>query len=123
MKTELVSLYEIEYIPELWDWLDLKDDDYFADDPLSFFEGDPDMIKHEGYTEYFMFLEIKDTLYIISNTDEPAVWDILQRFADDADSFDYPEPNDWDSFHNTDNAIAFRNGRGYVYNIYHFDAE
>lgn len=118
MKTELIYLYEIANYPELADYLELTDEE----DLLILFQGDPDMIRYQGYTEYFFRVVINDVKYIISNTEHSDVWDILKSFFSDnfEKTFSCPDPNNWDSFYTVDNAIAFRDDRGYVYTIYHF---
>lgn len=119
-KIELVSVYLLDEYPELMEITGLNECDYLKDDPLVFFEGHSDMVKHEGYTEYFADIDINDTKYIISNTDEPDVWDMLEKFfsADFGESFELTEPNNWDSWYSLKNGIAYRGGRGYVYTIW-----
>ena len=126
-KLRFISVYELGHEPELCEWLDLEDDEYFKDNPLSFFEGDPDMINIFGYTSYFMDVEPEnsDYKYIIVSDDVSDVQDYLERFfsEDFETEWQLTEPNDWDSFwHNEEKneTIAYRGGRGYVYKIWQF---
>ena len=126
-KLRFISVYELEYEPELWEWLGLEDDEYFEDNPLSFFEGDPDMINIFGCTSYFIDVEPKKSEYkwIIVSGDVSDVEDYLERFfsEDFETEWQLTEPNNWNSFwHNEDKneTIAYRGGRGYVYTIWQF---
>lgn len=123
-KIKIISLYELEFHSDLWEYLDLENDERFQDDPMILFEGDPDMIKEGGYIVYFMDVKINDTLYIIVSDDsEPELNDCLESFfKEDFDNeWEYSELNNWESFWQYDNiAIAYRGGKGYVYSIWHF---
>lgn len=128
MKIEILSIYEVENYPELWEYLDLEDDDYFNEDRISFYEGDPDMINIFGYTSYFFDVKIKDIHYVIVSDDVSEVENYLETFfSDDFKQYwQLTEPNDWDSFwHNEEKneTIAYRGGSGYMYTIHEFKNE
>lgn len=119
-KIEIVQAWEIEFYPELWDFMELKDDEYYEEDYLTLFEGDPDMLKIDDYITYFMDLTVNDTKYIITNSDEPDDFEILKKFFSDdfKESFETTEPNNWESWEQLNNGIAYRGGKGYVYTIW-----
>jgi hypothetical protein len=123
-KIEVVSLYELQEYPELWEHLDLKDDEYFEDEPLSFFKSDSDMIQLFGYTSYFKDIQIKDTLYIIVSDHVSDVEYHLESFFsnDFKNEWKMTEPNYWNSFwYNKGEVIAYRGGSEYGYTIWEFD--
>jgi len=117
---QLVSVSEIESYPELWAWLDLEDDELFNEDYLSFFEGDPDIVKVNGETSFFSMHDVDQTRYVICSGEDADTWDFLTSFAgaDFQDVFYDPNENNWETFDNASTAIAYRGGRGYVYTIW-----
>lgn len=122
---KIISVYDLEFEPDAWEWLDLEDDEYFEDDYMTLFEGDPDMINIFGYTSCFMDFETDENHYVIVSGDVSDVEDYLERFFSDdfQNDWELTEPNNWDSFwHNEEKkeTIAYRGGRGYVYTVWKF---
>jgi len=122
---KIISLYEIEEFPDAWEWLDLEECEYFKDNRMTLFEGDPDMLKVFGETHLFIDFETEKNHYVIVSYDVSDVEYYLESFFGEELEEDWriTEPNNWDSFwHNeeSEELIAYRGGRGYCYTIWEF---
>jgi len=117
-KTEHVNIFDLpDFLVE-----DLGID---MEDPLSFFEGDPDMIKVLERIEYFCLYEYEGTTYIISTADSGDCMDdifieLLDKFVEGSEFWENPDHETWDAYDSADIAIAFRNGSGYSYSIFEY---
>lgn len=95
------------------------DSDYEDFDALSMFEGDPDIIRINGQTGYFIHVKETDTVYYYYEEYGEHIDRILIDFFEKRLHFDHCPENvqSWEWFENH-NGIAYRGGYGYVYNIY-----
>lgn len=114
-------------------WYDDDDEDF---DSLSFFEGDPDMIKISGQTGYFA--ECGEKVFIYFDDFKGHAEKMLQVFFDTfatgvtlggnswlSRKKELPETvtraNTWQEWDKIQNGIAWRGGAGYVYALFNFD--
>lgn len=103
-------------------WTDGASYDNF--DELSFFEGDPDIIKYDGQEGFFFYDENNNTCYYwieVYGKEVQEVEEILRAYiTEDRECFNYWDEDTeqtWDYFDKHKNVIAWRGGRGYVYSI------
>lgn len=116
----------ISRYPDLQDWVRFFDDDPNSPDfvACSFFEGDPDILRCDGYNQYFLAVDLNDTRYVLTSdivTDSERL--MLERFFSDdfQDSFTKGVQS-LESFNQSDRSIAYRGGSGYVYTIWYYAA-
>lgn len=124
--TEIINVgedpYEAFEIAKKEGWIDDNEtlDDF---DVFSLFEGDPDMIKINGTTGYFMSYNHK-ILYVSTSDDaNNEIEDLLRKFySEDFKSYFTNEtPQTWENYDSEDfNGIAYRGGSGYVYTIWKY---
>lgn len=119
-----INLLEDYY--ELYEWgledgfikPEISYEDY---DVLTFFEGDPDIIKVNDETGYFFYREETDTLYYyFDEWKGDNIGDILEEFIGKRlreESRDMSIQS-WNWFNEANSAIAYRGGYGYYYYIY-----
>lgn len=81
------------------------------EDVYSIFEGDPDYVIANGFKTAFM--EYKNYIIVAQLDDE--VEEVIQRWLD-GEGIDVPNCS-WAKFDKMKNAIAYRGGRGYTYDI------
>lgn len=129
---EFIHINDIEPENWLYDLLELKELD--KQDPEfgreQCFEGDPDTIKTPNSTTQFIDIEPEHPnnpdgkRYIISEqTLEETETGMLNAYFNNEDwEFnDGKEVQNWNSFWNSNFAVAYRGGKGYVYDIAIFD--
>ena len=113
----------IVYYPELADWV--RTFDYDPDDEnfdaLCLLEGDPDIIKYDGWRMYFIDVDLDGVKYILTSDEvDDKAREMLTRFHD-TDVYDTyyesAEDNTWRGFEALPEAIAYRGGQGYYYGI------
>ena len=93
-------------------------------DELNWFDGDPDMIKIDGSVWYFDFSPVDTNRENIcfywaecySSEETESIVSMLEEFRNR--NLQTAEPNNWDTWHNMKNGIAYRGGSGYLYIIY-----
>lgn len=88
---------------------------------LQFFEGDPDIIKVDGQTGYFCEYRNKVFYYLDDWTGTGL--EMLKAFFEDEHQDGIECGDDiqsWTAWDGIENGIAYRGGRGYVYNIFNF---
>lgn len=101
-------------------------------DELTFFEGDPDMIKYKGQLGFFFFDENNRHCYYyleVFGEERDEVEDILSSFCSSLGEYYEPYKEDewsdccpdsiqnWKAWDKMQNGIAYRGGSGYVYGI------
>lgn len=94
--------------------------DNFHECILDFFGADPDLFIIDGTEGYFCICEDIDTVFYYCDDWENKVPEVLENFVEgDQHLFHFDEENQsFDHFYASENAIAFRNGCGYIYKIY-----
>lgn len=112
--------------PELAAWARWFDDDPDSPDfnAGSYFEGDPDTLRCDGSTQYFLAVDLGDTRYVLTKEEvTDSEEEILRHFFSDnfQDHFNMG-PQTWEHFHQSDRCIAYRGGSGYVYTIWDYVA-
>lgn len=131
---EIINVCEDSY--SLWEYCrenELTDLEYeeWCDNggDLQFFEGDPDMIKLDGETGYFALCGDKVFFYMDAWDDSRARGILRDFFAGGyvghygyyskfIPAKRFPEAcQNWDAWDDMQNAIAYRGGCGYIYNI------
>ena len=93
-------------------------------DELTWFDGDPDMIKVNDQVWYFDFSPVDTKRENIcfywaecdSEEETESIVSMLKEFRER--NLQMAEPNNWDTWHNMKNGIAYRGGSGYLYIIY-----
>ncbi len=127
METIVTSIGEgLACYDDLYEWArsfgDDPDDPDF--DPLSYLEGDPDILRCEGSRLCFISTVQNGKRYVLTH-DEASDTErqILTRFYQpDFQSHFEALPCSWEAFEAADRAIAYRGGSGYAYSIWGYAA-
>lgn len=131
-RNEINYINVIEEPTALYDYMrkyDFLDDDAPEEMPENFdkliwFEGDPDIIKYDGYRGYFDFSPV-DTkrenicfVWFDCYTEEEwqGVVDLLDKFWNH--QLVNPQKETWEIFDKLETGVAYRGGVGYVYRIW-----
>ena len=130
MKTTIISYenapYENDLVRQTMEWMEI-------DDVLDMFQGDPDQLRIEGETVFFIDIEdkekgIRSVVFVNpSYKDEDIIIKMLSEFyAEDEDGEDifshYYEAidNSWVNMKGLWNGIAYRGGEGYSYGLHQY---
>jgi len=120
METKFIYAFEFhtdealcEYLKDLFEVENIEDIDI-----LELFEGDPDMIKIDGYLSPFIDIVIDGIRYVLF-TDEDAKCALEKFYSDKLERVEYNK-NSWDYFDSQKNVLAYRGGKGYNYVLYNF---
>ena len=116
MKTikEYVNLVENDYSFFEYQALIGNETHYELFDCLSYFEGDPDYLKIDGESCYF--IELSGIVYYYPFCDDKKALKALRRFYEG--KLNRIEPNTWEKWETIKNGLAYRGGSGYLYTLY-----
>lgn len=128
MKVVVTYIEEgIYYYPELAEWVrSLGKNPHDATfDVLSLMEGDPDIIKYNGNKMYFIDTVIGDIRFVLTSDEvNPKEKEMLSRFhGENRDDFYGIAESSWKVFDSLPNAIAYRGGIGYIYEINNYKGQ
>lgn len=122
MKVVVTYIAEgIFHYPELAEWVrgldENPDDEMF--DALSLMDGDPDIIRCEGRRMCFIVVPLGGKRFVLtSDYPDDKEKRMLSLFhSDNRDDFYKTAECSWQMFDSLPNAIAYRGGRGYYYEI------
>lgn len=125
MKTVVLDVYDTYMHPDLYKFVfDLYGGESDADNALNMFEGDPDLIRIDGTQTMFVDVIANDTRFVLYLDKLEGIENALSDFFADnyKERFKGNEnAQSWDDFNKSDNAIAYRGGKGHNYAIYTFN--
>lgn len=114
----------ISRFPDLQRWIreDVMEPDSPDFDALSLLEGDPDILRCDGYIQYFISVEVNDVRYVLTSDElSDAEREMLECFfSDDFRNRFCQQGYTWDYFNRQQRAIAYRGGSGYLYSIWNY---
>lgn len=114
------------YYNDLYEWAKSFDDDPHDPDfdALSYLEGDPDILRCDGYKVYFISTVLNGKRYVLTHDEvNVAEREILTRFfGEDYRRYFKALPCNWKAFDGAGRAIAYRGGSSYAYSIWGYTA-
>ena len=127
METIVTPISEgICYYNDLNEWArsfgdDPNDPDF---DALSYLEGDPDILRCDGYKLYFIAPIVNGKRYVLTHDEvDVTEHEMLTHFFEEGYRRYFEAlPCDWKAFDGAGRAIAYRGGSGYVYSIWGYVA-
>ncbi len=127
METIVTPIGEgIYYYDDLNQWARNFGDD--PDDPdfdaLRYMEGNPDILRCDGYKLYFISTVLNDKRYVLTHNEvTDTEREMLTRFfGEDYRCYFEALPCEWKAFNGAERAIAYCGGSGYVYSIWGYTA-
>ena len=127
METIVTPIGEgIHYYDDLNRWArnfgDNPDDPDF--DALRYMEGDPDILRCDGYKLYFISMVLNGKRYVLTHDEvTDTEREILTRFFEEDDRRYFEAlPCGWKAFDAAERAIAYRGGSGYFYSTWGYVA-